>query len=118
MKKLLNNIDKGYIAGLSWATSTKGAMYILTALIWTSAIINPPTSIYTWLVLVVSVYYQGVALPGLGYQQAAESKATRQLMLDINEEEKEEIADIKEMLAEIKEMHQELNEILQDVKQK
>lgn len=118
MKKLLKKIDDAYIAALSWATSSKGAMYILTFAIWTAVALNPPKNIYEWLIVIVSVYYQGVALPGLGYQTKFEGKDTRQLMVDIQKENLEEIADLKVMMVEIKEMHKELNEILQDVKPK
>lgn len=116
--KFFKKVDKAYLAGINWATSSKGAMYLLTAAIWVSVALNPPTSIYTWLIVIVSVYYQGVALPGLGYQTKSESAETRQLMVDIHKENLEELTETKEMLMEIKEMHQELTEILQELKEK
>lgn len=113
--KLLKKIDNAYVAALSWATSSKGAMYTLTIAIWTAVAMNPPKNIYEWLIVIVSVYYQGVALPGLGYQTNIESKDTRQLMLDIHQENLEELSETKEMLAEIKDMHEELTEILKEL---
>lgn len=112
MKKLLKKIDDAYVSGLTWATSSKGAMYTLTAAIWISVALNPPKTIYEWLIVIVSVFYQGVALPGLGYQTNAEGKETRQLMLTNHQENQEELADIKEMQEELKEMHQELKDYL------
>lgn len=121
----IKKIDNAYLAFINWATSTKGAMYILTAAIWISVALNPPTSIYAWLIVIVSVYYQGVALPGLGYQTKFENSETRQLMLDIHNENQEELADqrqmheeTQQMVAEIREMHQELSEILKQLQQK
>lgn len=116
--KFIKKVDQAYLAAINWATSSKGAMYILTCAIWTAVALNPPKTIYEWLIVIVSVYYQGVALPGLGYQTNAEGLETRQLMVDIHEENLEELNETKQMLAEIQEMHKELAEVLQELKQK
>lgn len=116
--KFLRKLDKSYLAAINWATSSKGAMYILTCAIWTAVALNPPKTIYEWLIVIVSVYYQGVALPGLGYQQKGEGLETRQLMIDIHEENLEELNETKQMMVEVKEMHQELTEILTELKEK
>ena|SRR5437763_15648566 len=116
--KFFKKVDKYYLAAINWATSSKGAMYILTCAIWTAVALNPPKTIYEWLIVIVSVYYQGVALPGLGYQQKGEGLETRQLMVDIHEENLEELAETKQMLVEMKEMHQEITDILEEMKKK
>ncbi len=126
------------MSALMWATTTKEAFYVLNALIIAAVAADPPTSIEGWLLVIVSEYYQGVALPGLGAAQKKteevnrqENEKTRKLVQEthdavmnelaeiraMHEEHSEELAEIKAMheaqvdeLAELKELHRDLNE--------
>lgn len=122
--ELAHKIDSGIMSALEWATSTKGAFYALNVLIIAAVIANPPTTIQGWLLVIVSEYYQGVALPGLGAgtkkTEAAnkeENEKTRQLLQETHDAAIAEIAQLREIheanaqeLAEIKEIHRELHE--------
>lgn len=122
--KALQKVDSKIMAALAWATSTKAAFYALNILIFTAVIVNPPASIQGWLLVIVSEYYQGVALPGLGSaskraEEAAkqEGAVTRKLLQETHDAALKEFAELKEMhlaqayeLAEIKAMHKEVHE--------
>lgn len=121
---LLRKMDRSIMAALEWATSTKAAFYALNILIFAAVIINPPTSIQGWLLVVVSEYYQGVALPGLGAASKRaeevsrqEGAITRQLLQethDVSLQEfqtlKEAVESIRGLVVEIKQMHHENRE--------
>ena len=92
VKYWITKLDDVAFSGLLWATSTRQAFRILTLIIIIASIIQPPTNLYQWLVLIVSVFYQGVALPGLGYHsklsEAAaerEGQASRKLLQDTHD---------------------------------
>lgn len=95
--KWLNRVDQGIEAGLQWATSTKEAFYALNILIIVAVIVHPPTTIQGWLLLVVSEYYQGVALPGLGSASRKEGNATRAVQQETHDTVMKEFAEIKQM---------------------
>lgn len=100
------------MSALEWATSTKGAFYCLVLLIVAANIINPPADLQAWLLVIVSEFYQGVALPGLGAAQRAEAEETRRLLQETHDSvmaaleevkathaaEAEEIAELKEII--------------------
>ncbi|MCF8566928.1 hypothetical protein LLE49_19600 [Alicyclobacillus tolerans] len=97
-------LDAWIMAALAWATSTKAAFYALNVLVFAAVIINPPASIQGWLLVVVSEYYQGVALPGLGSASKRaegvtreEGKVTRQLLQETHDAALKEFAELKEM---------------------
>jgi hypothetical protein len=110
MKKLLLMIDYKTMQALEWATTTKGAFWSLFFLIVIANALNPPKDVQTLLLIMVSEFYQGVALPGLGAQQKKEGEETRGLMLQIHEEELQEIAVLKEM-------HDNLNTTMEEIKE-
>lgn len=108
MKKIIKKLDNYYMSAWDWATSTKGASYLFSILIWVAVIIDPPKTIKDWLLVIVTVYYQGVALSALGSQTKAESLETRQLLIDTHETQLQEMAEIREIH---EGNQQELNEI-------
>ncbi|MFB5192745.1 hypothetical protein [Alicyclobacillus fastidiosus] len=122
MKNLLSKADNAIMSGLVWATTTKQAFYALNLLVIAAVLANPPTSIQGWLLVIVSEYYQGVALPGLGAAQKKveeatkkENEQTRKLLQETHDAVMDELAEIRSMheaqvdeLAELKEVHQDL----------
>jgi hypothetical protein len=115
--KFIRKLDNGIMAGLSWATSTKAAFYALTALIIVAVAVNPPTTIQGWLLVAVSEFYQGVALPGLGSaskraEEAAkhEGAVTRKLLQETHDTTLNEFQTLKDTVAELKQMHREQQE--------
>lgn len=111
MKNTLNKIDFATMRALEWATTTKGAFWALFVLIIVANSINPPKDLQAWLLVLVSEFYQGVALPGLGSQQKAEAEETRKLLQETHDVVMQELTAMKEMhdsniqeMAEIKEI--------------
>lgn len=111
MKKLLCKLDKSVMVGFDWATSTKGALYLLIGLIIITNIISPPADLPALMLIIISEFYQGTALPALGVSQKAEAEKTRLLLQETHDMVMQEMAEIKEIhegnqqeLAEIKEI--------------
>lgn len=98
MKQFIKKLDNGYMSFLNWSTSTKSACYILSLIIIISVIINPPSNLQGWLLVVVSIYYQGVALSALGSQQKDESTETRKLLQETHDEVLVELQELKEII--------------------
>lgn len=82
---------------------------MLTLLIIFAVIISPPTNIQGWLLVVVSEFYQAVALPGLGAVQKAEGAETRKLLQETHDAVLEELSLLKqehiELQVLVKEFH-------------
>ncbi len=104
-KKIIKYVDDYIFSGLLWSTSTKAAFYSLTILIIIATILSPPLGVQAWLLLIVSIYYQGVALPGVGYAGKQAEKAanlqgemTRKLLQDTHDQSVADRTDIKESL--------------------
>jgi hypothetical protein len=116
MKKLISSLDCKIMFALEWATSTKGAFYFLVLLIVVANIIKPPSDLQAWLLVIVSEFYQGVALPGLGSAQRAEAEETRRLLQETHDMVLTELKEIKETHAQETEEIIELKEILQLLK--
>lgn len=98
MKNLIKKIDNTYMSFLNWSTSTKSACYILSCIILISVILNPPNNMQGWLLVVVSIYYQGVALSALGSQQKDEASETRKLLQETHDRELDELQELKEII--------------------
>jgi hypothetical protein len=109
---IIRKLDKSIINSLLWATSTKSAFYALTVLIIFAVIMSPPSNIQGWLLVIVSEFYQGVALPGLGSAQKAEAEETRKLLQETHDMVITELSVLKEELELIKEEHRELHELM------
>lgn len=116
MRKVIKKLDTAYMTFWDWATSTKGACYLLSVLIWGAVLIDPPKTLKDWLLIIVTVYYQGVALSAIGNQTKSEASGTRQLLQDTHDivmsalkeikdthaQETEEIAELKEIITLLK----------------
>lgn len=117
--KFLHKIDEWYMGFLFWATSSKIAAYVLTILILVSVKMDPPQNIQAALLVVVSVYYQGVALPALGAgSKRAEAAAkeegaiTRELLQETHDTVLEELSIVKEELQVAKEDRDALRQVI------
>lgn len=110
---MIRKIDNFIISSLLWATSTKSAFYALTVLIIFAVIMSPPTNIQGWLLVIVSEFYQGVALPGLGAAQKAEAEETRKLLQETHDVVLEELKLLKQEHIELQELVRELHEKVQ-----
>lgn len=102
---------------LFWATSSKLAAYILTICIAVAVSMDPPQNIQAGLLVVISVYYQGVALPALGAaskraEDAAqkEGQETRKLLKETHDTTQAQLQTLHEAVEEIKRMHAEQRE--------
>ena len=129
LKRLIRTADDSIMSALLWATSTKGAFYALNVLIFIAVIISPPMNIQGWLLVVVSEYYQGVALPGLGAAQKKteastriQNELTRKLLQETHDAVMAELADVKAMhedqtkeLAELRSAHNEITALVRSM---
>lgn len=109
MRRVLRAIDSGYINFLLWATSSKKAAWILTGLIAAAVVADPPKSLQALLLVVISEYYQGVALPAIGAASAREGESTRKLLQETHDTAMAEMAEVKAMHVEV---HEKLDRIL------
>lgn len=111
MKKLLFKIDSYIIKFFDLATSTRAALYILIVMVLIANIKQPPTDLAAFMLVVVSEFYQGSALPALGISQKTEATKTRTLLQETHDMVMQEMAEIRKIhegnqqeLAEIKEI--------------
>lgn len=118
MKKLIKKLDDAYMVAWDWATSTKGACYIMSILIWVAVLKDPPKTLKDWLLIIVTVYYQGVALSALGSRQKAEAEETRRLLQETHDNIIKTLNEIKQTHDEETEEMVELNEITNLLKSK
>lgn len=121
---VVRKVDNGIMQGLSWATSTKTAFYALTVLIIVAVAVNPPTTIQGWLLVAVSEFYQGVALPGLGSaskraEDAAkhEGEITRKLLQETHDAAMSEFREIRQMHEELREENRQLRGLVAEMRQ-
>jgi hypothetical protein len=129
IKKIISHADEKIFAALLWSTQTKAAFYCLLLIIIVATVISPPTSVYLWLMVVVSIGYQGCVLPGIGYTGKQAEKAankqgemTRELVQEIHEWDKEShevllqaFAELGDMMAELKAAHDDLRMLVSQV---
>lgn len=113
MKKILSDIDRTTMKALEWATTTKGAFWALFLLIVTAQVIKPPQDIQAWLLVLVSEFYQGVALPGLGASQKAEAEETRRVLQETHDAVMQELQLAKDERQEMRELVSYLHEKLE-----
>lgn len=109
---MIRIIDKSIINSLLWATSTKSAFYCLTLLIIFAVIMSPPTNIQGWLLVIVSEFYQGVALPGLGAAQKAEAEETRKLLQETHDMVMSELELVKQELELVKQEREDIRQLI------
>jgi hypothetical protein len=112
MNLALRKINYGAMRSLEWATTSMGAFWFLFFLIIVANAINPPKDVQTFLLVLVSEFYQGIALPGLGASQKAEAEETRRLLQETHDYVMQELTEIKETRAAEMEEIKELKEIL------
>lgn len=124
MKKLFKKIDDAVMAALVWATTTKSAFYVLNFLVLTAVFLQPPKDIEGILLVVVSIYYQGVALPGLGSSQKAEGELTRKTQQETHDVVMQELETMQknqetnaQMLVTLQETHEEELQEITELKQ-
>lgn len=109
---------------LFWATSTKKAAYTLSGVIILAVILDPPKTIQAALLVVVSEYYQGVALPAIGAaskraEEAAkrEGEITRKLLQETHDAAMAEFKEIRQMHDELREENRQLHELVAGMQQ-
>ena len=96
--KLIRLIDYYSMKALNWATSTKDAFYILSILIIAAVFVSPPNNLQGWLLVIVTEFYQGVALPGIGAAARKEGEETRRLLQETHDTVMAEVSELKEIV--------------------
>lgn len=86
MKKLFLKFEKsmeGLAIGLSNSLSSMTMFWLITLLVVIPLFFNQPTSIVGWIQYAVSVFFQGVALPVLGYIAKISGERTDEIIRKI-----------------------------------
>jgi hypothetical protein len=116
----LNNRIAGKLA--AWLCSM-WLFWLLTILIWATVFFQRPEGAQGWILFLVSVFFQGVALPVLGFVSNQQGERTERVLQETHDKVLSEFAELKEMheaqayeMAAIKAMHRELHELVREVR--
>ncbi|MBP1744434.1 MAG: hypothetical protein H6Q58_1412 [Firmicutes bacterium] len=110
---------------LSYILSTMAMFYGVSFLVLATLFFQTPTSLVTWIQYIISVFFQGVALPVLGYTSRKSGELQANLLrethdtvmneLDYIKKQQEaaslEREELEKILAEIREMTAEIHKI-------
>ncbi len=110
---------------LSYILSTMAMFYGVSFLVLATLFFQTPTSLVTWIQYIISVFFQGVALPVLGYTARKSGELQAQLLrethdtvmseLDYIKRQQEaarvEREDLEKIISEIREMTAEIQKI-------
>ena len=104
--KQLNTKIANFLA--DWL-STMAMFYAITFLVISILFFQMPKTPLEWVQYIVQTFFQGVALPVLGFVSKVESNKTNLIIDDIHSKLLAEIKDLKDM-------HNDLHEILKEEK--
>jgi hypothetical protein len=110
---------------LSYLLSTMAMFYGIAFLVVAPLFFQRPTNLVTWMQYIVAVFFQGVALPVLGYTSRKSGEIQAQLLrethdtvmneLDYIKKQQEaarlERSELEKIIAEIKEMTEEIHKM-------
>lgn len=97
---------------LAYWLSTMAMFYIITAMVLVPLAFQRPDGLVGWMQYAISVFFQGAALPVLGYVARRAGEKQEQTINETHDTVKEELALIKEDLALAHEQRVELEMLL------
>ena len=97
---------------LSYWLSTMVMFYFITAMVLVSLAFQQPDGLVGWMQYAISVFFQGAALPVLGYVTRRAGEKQEQVINETHDIVLEELAVIKEQLALSREQHDELEALM------
>lgn len=83
---------------LAFLLSTMGCFYLIFALVVVPLFFQHPTDLVGWVQYIVQSFFQGVALPVLGYVARIAGEKQEQVLKETHDAEMEEIAELKEIM--------------------
>lgn len=89
------------------------AFWILVMLTWGSVLINRPIGAQGWDLFLVSIFYQGTALPALSFVSQKQGDRSARIAQETHDYTQQEFALIREELAELKAIHHQQTEEMQ-----
>jgi hypothetical protein len=88
---------------LAYWLSTMACFYLISIAILATLFFQRPQGVQAWLMFWVTVFFQGAALPVLGYVSRKAGERQEQILNETHDAVMEELALVKEQLALVKE---------------
>ena len=114
MKNIIGKLNKAMdklAEILSDSLSSMTMFWIITLMVLVPLYFNQPTNLVGWIQYIISVFFQGVALPVLGYTSKLSGKRTDEVIAKIEELSMK----IEQQTAHIK---KDVDEIIDDIENK
>jgi hypothetical protein len=100
---------------LAYWLSTMGCFYLISIAILATLFFQRPEGVQAWLMFWVTVFFQGVALPVLGYVSRKAGEKQEQILNETHDAVMEELALVKEELEIAKEEREILKKLLEEL---
>ncbi|BCU81856.1 hypothetical protein JIR001_16390 [Polycladomyces abyssicola] len=100
---------------LAYWLSTMGCFYLISIAILATLFFQRPEGVQAWLMFWVTVFFQGVALPVLGYVSRKAGEKQEQILNETHDAVMDELALVKEELAIAKEELELLKKLLEEL---
>lgn len=102
---------------ISHGLSTMAAFYIVSVLVLVPLAWQRPQGLVGWMQYTISVFFQGAALPVLGYVARVSGEKQERLLNETHDAVMEELKIVKVELELAKEERQALRELVEELKQ-
>lgn len=100
---------------LAYGLSTMECFYLITILVMLPLIWQRPNGVVPWMQYCISVFFQGVALPVLGYVSRKAGESSEKITLETHDTVMAEMAMIKEYLVMAKEEREIQKDMMEDL---
>jgi dolichyl-phosphate-mannose--protein O-mannosyl transferase len=97
-KSYLGQINQWLGDRISYALSTMGMFYVVALLVLVPLIWQRPQGLVGWMQYVIAVFFQGTALPVLGYVARKSGESQEKMLKETHDTVMEELVLIKEEL--------------------
>lgn len=101
---------------LSYILSTMAMFYGISFLVLATLFFQTPTSLVTWIQYIISVFFQGVALPVLGYTSRKSGELQAQLLRETHDTVMNELEYIKMQQEAARMEREELEKIISEIR--
>jgi hypothetical protein len=102
---------------LSYILSTMAMFYGVSFLVMATLFFQTPTSLVTWIQYIISVFFQGVALPVLGYTSRKSGELQAQLLRETHDTVMNELDYIKRQQDAARLEREELDKIISEIRE-
>ncbi len=91
--------------------ATMGMFWVLVGLTWGSVILSRPKGAQGWDLFLVSIFFQGAALPVLGYISNKQGDRMVAMLKETHDATMQELAEIKALRAEVDDINEDTDAI-------